>query len=220
MSINKLDNVMDIIEIKNRLSKIRRTSFGISIPELRKFAKEIAKCRYNVFLDNNPLDSFEMKMLHAFVIGYAKDDVEKLTDYFEKFIPYVDGWAVCDALCQSFTIARKNQKYVFNKLSKYFNSTKEFDSRVVSVMLLSHYLNDEYIDKVFTVLNTLNTEEYYSRMGVAWAVATIMGKYPKKCLCFLKNNSLDEKTYKKSLQKIRESFRVSDEIKEKIKKSY
>lgn len=208
---------MDIIEIKNRLSKIKRTSFGISIPELRKFAKEIAKDKYTEFLDNNPLDSFEIKMLHAFVIGYTKDDVEKLTDYFEKFMPYIDGWAVCDALCQSFIIARKNSKYVFNRLSKYFNTAKEFDSRVVSVMLLSHYLNDEYIDKVFEILNTLNTEEYYSRMGVAWAVATIMGKYPKKCFCFLKNNSLDEKTYKKSLQKIRESFRVSDEIKEKIK---
>lgn len=211
---------MNIEEIKNNLSKIKRTTFGISIPELRKFAKEIAKGEYTFFLDNNPLDSFEIKMLHAFVIGYAKDDIEKLTDYFEKFIPYVDGWAVCDALCQSFVVARRNRKYVFERLGKYFNSKKEFDSRVVSVMLLSHYLNDEYIDEVFKILNNLNTEEYYSRMGVAWAVATIMGKYPEKCLCFLKNNSLDEKTYKKSLQKIRESFRVSDEIKEKIKKLY
>lgn len=211
---------MNIEEIKYNLSKIKRTTFGISVPELRKFAKQIAKENYGYFLDNNPLDSFELRLLHSFVLGYAKDDVKILINYFEKFIPYVDDWAVCDALCQAFTISRKYPQEVFEMLKKYFNSNKEFESRIVAVVLLSHYLNDNYIDDVFKILDNLNTEKYYARMGVAWAVATIMGKYPEKCLCFLKHNSLDDKTYKKSLQKIRESFRVSGEIKAKIKKLY
>ena len=52
-------------------------------------------------------------------------------------------------------------------------------------------------------------------MGVAWAIATIMGKYPQKCIEFLKSNDclLDKSTYKKSLQKINESYRVNDKIK-------
>ena len=64
-----------------------------------------------------------------------------------------------------------------------------------------------------------NTDKYYSQMGVAWAIATIMGKYPQKCLKFLKskNCKLNKTTYKKTLQKIKESFRVSDEIKTEIK---
>ena len=56
-------------------------------------------------------------------------------------------------------------------------------------------------------------------MGVAWAIATIMGKYPERCLNYLQSDccSLDKITYKKSLQKIRESYRVSKEIKNYIK---
>jgi 3-methyladenine DNA glycosylase AlkD len=85
----------------------------------------------------------------------------------------------------------------------------------VSVLLLSHYLNDEYIDKVIQILDELNTDDYYSQMGVAWAIATIMGKYPDKCLNYLQSSEchLDKTTYNKSLQKIRESFKVSKEIK-------
>ena len=85
--------------------------------------------------------------------------------------------------------------------------------------MLSHYLNDEYIDRVIDTLNKLNTDDYYSQMGVAWAFATVMGKYPEKCMKYLKSENcrLDKTTYNKTLQKIRESFRVSDKIKQMTK---
>lgn len=210
---------MNLKSVKHELDNIKRTSFGISIPEVRKLAQRIAKNDYKEFLENNDFSSFELKILHAFTIGYIKEDINILLEYFEKFIPQVDDWATNDSLCQNFKIARKEQKTVWDFLMKYKNSAKEFESRIVSVVLLSHYLNNEYIDKVFEVLNELNTDKYYSQMGVAWAIATIMGKYPQKCLKFLKskNCKLNKTTYKKTLQKIKESFRVSDEIKTEIK---
>ena len=206
---------MKLEEIKQELNNIKRTQFGISIPELRKFARKIAQNNYAEFLENNDFSSFELRLLHAFVIGYAKDDIKILLKYFKNFIPYVDDWAINDSLCQNFKIARKYPDAVWKFLMNYKNSKKEFESRIVSVVLLSHYLNDEYIDKVIEVLNQLNTDDYYSQMGVAWAVATIMGKYPDKCLNYLKsgNCKLNKITYKKSLQKIRESFRVPNSIK-------
>lgn len=210
---------MNIKEIEKELKNIKRTTFGISIPELRKFAKKIAKGNYKEFLDNDTGNSFEIRLLHAFVIGYVKDDIDILLNYFEKFIPYVDDWCVNDSLCQNFTVARKNPEIVWHFLMKYKDSEKEFESRIVAVVLLSHYLNDEYIDKVIDVLNSLKTNDYYSQMGVAWAIATVMGKYPEKCMNYLTSSkcNLDKTTYNKSLQKIRESFRVSDEIKAKTK---
>ena len=86
-------------------------------------------------------------------------------------------------------------------------------------MLLSHYLNDKYINRVIKVLDRLNTDKYYAQMGVAWAIATIMGKYPKKCMAYLQSSDchLDKKTYNKALQKIRESFCVNSEIKKQTK---
>lgn len=206
---------MNLELITKELNKIKRTSFGISIPELRKFAKKLAKNDYKEFFRINDFSTFELKMLHAFTIGYVKDDIKTLLIYFEKFMPYVDDWSINDSLCQNFRIARDEQEAVWDFLMQYKNSKKEFESRIVAVVLLSHYLNDEYITRVFEVLNELNTNDYYSQMGVAWAIATIMGKYPEKCLEYLNNPKckLDKTTYNKSLQKIRESLKVSKEIK-------
>ena len=206
---------MNLLDVKKELDNIKRTKFGISIPELRKFAKYIALDNYKDFVEHNDCSSFELKLLHAFVIGYANDNISSLLKYFKDFIPYVDDWCINDSLCQNFKIARKYPDVVWDFLMQYKNSKKEFEVRVIAVTLLSHYLNDEYIDKVLEVLNLLNTDDYYSQMGIAWAVASIMGKYPDKCLNYLKSQKckLDKITYNKSLQKIRESYRVSDEIK-------
>ncbi len=214
---------MNLASIKQTLSNIKRTYFGISVPELRKFAKQLAKDDYKKFIKINDFSTFELKLLHTFVIGYAIDDIDILLKHFQDFIPYVDDWAINDSLCQNFKIAKKHQQIVWDFLMKYTTSSKEFESRIVSVMLLSHYLTDEYIDKVIVTLDTLNTDEYYSQMGVAWAFATIMGKYPKKCMIYLSSDKchLDKITYNKTLQKIRESYKVSDELKKiiiKIKK--
>ena len=210
---------MDIEVVKKELKKIKRTTFGISIPELRKYAKKIAKEDYKSFCESDDCSTFELRLLHAFVLGYAKDEIKILLKYFKKFMPYVDDWAVNDSLCQNFRIARKYQEIVWEFLMKYKKSQKEFESRIVAVILLSHYLNDEYIDRVIDVLDGLSTNDYYSQMGVAWAIATVMTKYPEKCLDYLKSENchLDTVTRKKTMQKIRESYRVTDKIKLSIK---
>lgn len=209
---------MNLAKIKQELKQIKTTSFGISVPELRKFARKTAKENYREFLDNDAFSTFELKLLHAFVIGYAKDEIKILLNYFEKFMPYVDDWAINDSLCQNFKIARKYQREVWEFLMRYQYSDKEFESRIVAVMLLSHYLNDEYIDKVIKVLNSLKTTKYYSQMGVAWAFATIMGKYPNKCMDYLFSDdcALDKATFSKTLRKIKESYRVSPSIKKQL----
>lgn len=206
---------MKLSSIKLKLEQLPRTSFGVSVPHLRKLAQHVAKDNYREFLDNDDYSSFKLKLLHAFVIGYAQDNIDILLVYLQKFIPYVDDWAINDALCQNFKIARKYRQKVWNFILMYQSSDQEFISRIISVMLLSHFLEDEYIDDVIKVLDRLNTDKYYAQMGVAWAVATIMGKYPAKCLEYLQSAEchLDIKTYNKSLQKIRESYKVSSEIK-------
>ena len=188
---------------------------GVRIPELRKLAKKIAKEDYKAFLDTNPLDTYEMETLHAFVIGYASDDIEIILKYFQEFIPKVHDWAVSDSLCQSFKIARKHREEVFSMLMQYRDSQREFEVRIVAVMLMSHFLVDIYIDEVINALNALHAHEYYAKMGIAWAVATIMAKYPDECLGYMrsKENKLDNWTYNKAIQKMKESYRVTDEMK-------
>ena len=201
---------------------------GVRLPELRKLAKKIAKDDYKKFIGQNPMDSFEMETLQAMVIGYAKDDLSEILACTADFIPKIHDWSVNDSFCQTFKICEKpqNQKICWDFFMKYAQSHREFEVRVVAVMLMSHYLNDDYIDDVIQVLDSLYTGEkpdksdyYYAKMGVAWAVATLAAKYPEKCLSYMKSkdNHLDSWTYNKAIQKMCESFRVSEEIKEKMK---
>ena len=134
------------------------------------------------------------------------------------FMPYVDDWAFCDSLCQNFKVARKYPEEVWDFIMQYRNSSQEFFARIVAVVLLSHYLNDEYVDRVINVLDTLHAEKYYAQMGIAWALATVCGKYPQKCLNYLQNhNQLNQITFNMTKRKICESFRVADEIKRQVK---
>ncbi|MCR5322234.1 MAG: DNA alkylation repair protein [Lachnospiraceae bacterium] len=194
---------------------------GVRIPQMRKLAQKIAKDDYRSFLDNNPMDTFEMECLQAFVIGYAKDDINVILGYLDAFIPKVHDWSVSDSLCQTFKIAKKYPAETYAVLSKYKDSKREFEVRIVAIMLMSQFLNDEYIDTVIEVINSLYTEDFYAKMGVAWAVATIMAKYPDKCLDYMlsPDNRLDDWTYKKALQKMKESYRVDNEIVERIIKA-
>ena len=43
---------MKLAEVKKELDGIKRTTFGISIPELRKLAKKVAKDNYKEFVEN------------------------------------------------------------------------------------------------------------------------------------------------------------------------
>ncbi len=207
-------------ELMVKLNPTAKPSCGVKLPDLRNLAKAIAKEDYRWFLDNNPMDTFEMETLQAFVIGYAKDDINVLLDYMRKFIPTIHDWSVNDSLCQTFKIARKYPKETYSLLMEFKDSHKEFEVRVVAVMLMSQFLNEEYIDRVIDVLDSLYTDSYYSRMGVAWAVATAMAKFPNKVLSYMNSpdNHLDDWTFNKAIQKMKESYRVDNSLVAKIKK--
>lgn len=193
-----------------------KNCYGVRIPELRKIAKIIVKeKRYEFF--NEKHDIFEELIIHAFAIGYLKEDINMCIQYVKNFIPFIDNWAVNDSLCQNMRFAKKYPKEVFEFLKSMSDSNNEWEIRVIAVTLLSHFLIDEYIDEVITILDKLNRPTYMSKMGIAWAYATIMAKYPNKMYDYLEKSSLDVWTYNKAISKMIESFRVTEEDKKKLK---
>lgn len=53
--------------------------------------------------------------------------------------------------------------------------------------MLSYYLEEEYIEKVFKRCETVKNEFYYVKMAQAWLIATTWVKFPKKQNNILKN---------------------------------
>ena len=189
---------------------------GIRFPKLKQIAKIVAKeKRYDFFDEQHTI--FEEYIIHAFAIGFCKENLSFLLEKVKEFIPQINCWSICDTVCQNMKFSRKNQKEVFEFLLNYVDSKNEWESRFVAVTLLSHYLNDEYIDKFFEIIDRLYKETYMSKMGIAWAIATAMAKFPERTFYYLSNNSLDNWTYNKAIQKMIESFRVKEEDKKVLK---
>ena len=191
---------------------------GVRIPKIRKLAKEIVKDNPEEYL-NNPQEKYlEELMLEALVIANLKIDLEKKKEYIINFVPKINSWAVCDSFCTDLKDANKNPEFFWKIISKYFKSKKEYEIRFAVVMLLDYYVKEEYIDKIFKVIDNIKNEEYYVEMGIAWLVAEMYIKFPKQTMEYLKNCNLNKFTYNKALQKARESYRVSKEEKEVLNK--
>lgn len=189
---------------------------GTKTKVLREIAKKIAKEKDYGYL-NEKHESFEEIMIHAFVIGYMKEDVAFILKCVDKFIPMINSWASNDALCQGLKIAKKYQKEFFDYIEKFKDSENEWERRIIMVMLLSHYNNQEYIDKALKLIDYVKKDSYMVKMGAAWALATFAIKFPIKTLGFLKRNTLDVWTHNKAISKINESFRVDENTKSKAK---
>ncbi len=190
---------------------------GIRLPELRKLAKQIVAGDPRTYLERNPQEYYEERLLQCFVLGAAKDEFDYLLGQFLREIPYVDNWAVNDALCMDFKICRKHRAETLAAIEPLFSSHREFEVRVAAVMLLCHFVTPEYLQTVVEVLDRLDTKEYYASMGVAWAAAEAAVKFPDRGLAWLETCRLDEKTRRRAIQKALESFRVSPADKEKLR---
>ena len=191
---------------------------GVRVPELRKLAQKIAKEDFDTYLINAKNDYYEEIMLQGMVIGYAKINFEQTASYLKSFIPKIYNWAVCDTTVAGLKITKKHKEEMWEFLKQYLKSKKEFELRFAIVMLLDFYITEEYIGEVLKILNTVKHEGYYVKMAVAWAISVAFVKFPERTMELLKNNELDDFTYNKSLQKIIESYRISEETKKKIRK--
>ncbi len=191
---------------------------GVRIPILRKMAKQIARENPEEFLNRKKIEFYEEKMLYGFVIGYMKEPLEKRIEYLDKFVPMIDNWAVCDCTVSTFKFVQNNLKEMWDYLQKYISSNKEFEIRFAIIMLMYYYLEDEYINKVLEIYNKIKPEGYYAKMAIAWAIAEAYTKYPEKIMKFLKKNNLDNFTYNKALQKMIESYRIEEDVKDNLRK--
>ena len=84
-------------------------------------------------------------------------------------------------------------------------------------MLMKYFLDDEFKVEYLNIVTQIKSEEYYVNMMVAWFFATALAKQWDDVIFVLEDNLLDEWTHNKSIQKARESFRITPEQKQYLK---
>ena len=186
---------------------------GVRIPILRNYAKKI----------NGSIDIWSIKneyyeeiMLKGMLIGLEKD-----LNYndIEKFIPLIDNWAVCDVFCAGLKKVKKDKQKMWDFLLKYIYSSKEFEVRFAVVTILDFFIEEEYIDEILKILQKVKQDGYYAKMAIAWCYSICFIKfYEKTKSCFEQMKEKDKFIYNKSIQKAIESYRLTKEQKEVLRK--
>lgn len=217
---NKLFELQDIKYQKFHSNLCPNTDgiIGVRIPKLRTLAKEIAKNNPTEFIDNLVDEYYEETMILGFVIGYSKFSLEDTFKYLKKFIPKINNWAICDCVCSTLKITKKFQKEMFEFLLPYTKSKKEFELRFAIVMFLNYYLTPEYLPQILEIIDSIKSKDYYVQMAIAWLISVAYIKEKEITLKYIKNNNLDTFTHNKAIQKIRESYRVSNTEKSELNK--
>ena len=191
---------------------------GVRLPKLRELAKRLAKEDWRNYLSWATDNCMEETMLQGMTLGYVREPFDEIRPYLDKFISKINNWSVCDSACASLKVAGRESERVRRYLQPYLESDQEFAIRFGVVMLLDHYIVPEYIDDVLAQLDRIQHQGYYVKMAVAWNLSVCYVRFPEKTMAYLKVSKLDDWTYNKSIQKMVESFRVSVEDKEKLRK--
>lgn len=180
--------------------------------------------------------SHEEKTVWGLMLDKMKVPLEERLEMFGKFVPAIDNWAICDTVCSEAKWAKKRvagksakdtdddtRRKIWEWLGKYYRSSREFEVRFAVVMSMCHFLEKEWLPRIFNAIEALDFDNirsdypetavkgpspYYLRMGVAWLLATALAKYPEETRDFVNRSRLPENVIRLYKRKARESFRT------------
>ena len=191
------------------------TIIGVRIPVIRKLAKEYGKDPESVeFLKQLPHTYYDENILHALLVAEIKD-YEVCVKEVERFLPYVDNWAVCDIF--SPAVFRKNKDELIDKIREWTASGHPYTCRFGMEMLMTHFLDEDFRVEYLEIPAAVHSEEYYVNMMIAWFYATALAKQWDAAAYYIEKKCLDPWTHNKTIQKARESYRITREQKEYLK---
>ena len=189
----------------------RERFIGVRVPLVRKYAKEIKKDPdIEEFMNAVPHYYFDENMLHGVLITEIKN-YDECVEAVEKFLPYVDNWAVCDTM--SPKIFKKYRDRLIEKVKEWSSSNKVYTCRFGLGMLMQHYLDDDFQKEYLEIPAKIISEEYYVNMMIAWYYATALAKQWDETIKYIEEKRLGAWVHNKTIQKACESYRITPEQK-------
>ena len=191
---------------------------GVRVPVCRALAKKLYKNKseeVKEFLTALPHRYYDENMLHGLIISEIKDFNQCISE-LEDFLPYVDNWAVCDIM--SPKCFKKYKKELLQLIKAWTKSSEEYTIRFGIEMLMSLFLDDDFKQEYLMIAASVHSDRYYVNMMIAWFFATALSKQWASTIGYIEDNKLDEWVHNKTIQKARESYRISDEQKQYLNK--
>ena len=186
---------------------------GVRTPELRRLAKELEDGE--LFLEKLPHRYFEENQVHDFLLEREKN-YETAVSRVEAFLPYVDNWATCDQLNPK--IFQKHREELLPHIRRWMASDHPYTIRFGMEMLMRNYLDENFDPAYPELVASVHHEDYYVKMMVAWYFATALAKQYDAVLPYISEYRLEKWAHNKAIQKAVESYRITPQQKEILKK--
>ena len=143
-------------------------------------------------------------------------DCDIVISELEKFLPYVDNWAVCDTI--SPKVFKKKREKILTKILSWIKSDYTYICRFGIGMIMQLYLEDEYFKTSYLdIVAKIRIEDYYINMMRAWLFQVSLVKKWEITIKYIENNSLDIFTHNKTISKSCDSYRIDKTKKEYLK---
>lgn len=196
---------------------------GVSSQKLKSVMKDLAKNpNLPAFYEFVRLGtSYEERMLRGMVIGRLfRRDFPRAVAEIEEYLPHIDNWALCDGLVSDTKpVIGKHLDEMLPRIERYIASGIPYTVRVGYVLLNGNYVDKPYLERIFALcLQNPCVDEYYVQMGIAWLLSTCYIKFPEETYRFISSGQIEDPfVLKKTVSKICDSYRVTDEHKKKAK---
>ncbi len=148
-----------------------RNTYGVSIPDLRKLAKEIGK--------NHTLAQglWQSGIHEARILASMVDEPKSVNEkQMDKWVRDFDSWDVCDQVCMNLF---EDTPFAYRKASAWSGMKKEFVKRAGFVMMARLAVSDKTADdkafvRFFPLIKEGATDERnFVKKAVNWALRQI-----------------------------------------------
>ena len=106
-----------------------------------------------------------------------------------------------------------NKDDLLNEIYKWSKSERTYTCRFGVGMLMSFFLDGDFKEEYLKLPANIKSEEYYINMMIAWYFATALTKQYEATIPYIESKTLSPFVQNKSIQKARESRRISEDTK-------
>ncbi|MGQ4914594.1 MAG: DNA alkylation repair protein [Candidatus Asgardarchaeia archaeon] len=146
-------------------------AYGVSIPNLRKIAKEIG-------IDHELAQQlWKLGIRETRILATLIDDPKKVTEeQMNEWANDFDYWEICDQCCMNLFV---NTDFAYKKAIEWSSSEKEFVKRAGFALMASlafkyRKTSDELFEKFFQLIKKeASDERLYVKKAVSWALRQI-----------------------------------------------
>lgn len=185
-----------------RFVRTRRRILGVRIPLLRKTALRLLREGEEIPRLTSR-STYEELVVAGMMLARAPYPRAFLWSEIGNYLDLADTWIYGDILAGELKQVKKDPESYWGWIGELLCDAREFHVRFAAALLLTYYVNEDYIEDVLHRLTGIDHPGRYARMGAAWAFQRCYLAFPEKTLPALDAPNLAPEIRRRAVQNIR-----------------